>query len=293
MRQQSESLWAFLGVLVLLSAIIGGSSIGVATNFVPPTNSLVINAWRAGILCLYMAIPTLIETVINWNRVNYGSIFTLKNYSQILITLTTQIAWTTGLLYGSGRMIQAHVYVLNNTHGLFIVMINVLTGSGLLKAEAIGVLLSFSGVVAMIFDPSASRVDGNNGTLLDYWIVLGSALFGALYFILSGKNVNQFPMCMLLFFMSFHNFILCAIMAKASDYENVKVLSTDPVYGCFGFLNSETAFVALVPFGLLAAFCGSAGYVLCLLWYSPVVTSNSYLIEPFIAQALGCAIGID
>ena len=100
-------------------------------------------------------------------------------------------------------------------------------------------------------------------------------------------------MCMLLFFMSFHNFILCALMAKVSDFENVEILSVDPVYGCFGFLNRSTAFEALVPFGFLAAFCGSAGYVLCLLWYSPVVTSNSYLIEPFIAQALGCAIGID
>ena len=278
---------------MLLTAIIGGSSIGVATNFVPPTNSLVINAWRAGILCLYMTIPTMIETAINWNRVNYGSIFTLKNYTQILITLTTQIAWTTGLLYGSGKMIQSHVYVLNNTHGLFIVLINFLTGSGLLKAEVIGVLLSFGGVVAMIFDPSASRVDGSNGSLSDYSIVLGSALFGALYFILSGKNVSEFPMCMLLFFMSFHNFILCALMAKASDHEHVKILSVDPVNGCFGFLNGQTAFIALVPFGLLSAFLGSAGYVLCLLWYSPVVTSNSYLVEPFIAQALGCVVGID
>ena len=49
----------------------------------------------------------------------------------------------------------------------------------------------------------------------------------------------------------------------------------------------------MIPFGFFSAFCGSAGYVLCLLWYSPVVTSNSYLVEPFIAQALGCAIGID
>ena len=190
-------------------------------------------------------------------------------------------------------MIQAHVYVLNNTHGLFIVVFNVIMGAGLLKPEAIGIVLSFGGVIAMMFDPSASRVDGTGGSLFDYAVVLGSAVFGALYFMLSGKNVNQFPMCMLLFFMSFHNFLLCALMAKASDYDNVEIFSVDPINGCFGFLNRETAFTALVPFGLLAAVCGSAGYVLCLLWYSPVVTSNSYLIEPFIAQALGCAVGID
>ena len=42
---------------------------------------------------------------------------------------------------------------------------------------------------------------------------------------------------MLLFFMSFHNFILCALMAKVSDFDNVEILSLDPVNGCFGFLN--------------------------------------------------------
>ena len=52
-------------------------------------------------------------------------------------------------------------------------------------------------------------------------------------------------------------------------------------------------FMALVPYGILASFFGSAGYVFCLLFYSPVVTSNSYLIEPFIAQALGFAFGVD
>ena len=52
-------------------------------------------------------------------------------------------------------------------------------------------------------------------------------------------------------------------------------------------------FVALVPYGILASFFGSAGYVFCLLFYSPVVTSNSYLIEPFIAQALGFMFGLD
>ena len=38
---------------------------------------------------------------------------------------------------------------------------------------------------------------------------------------------------------------------------------------------------------------GSAGYVLCLLFYSPLVVSNSYMLEPFIAQLLGYAIGLD
>ena len=195
-------------------------------------------------------------------------------------------------MYGSGTMIQSHVYVLNNTHGLFIVLFNVILGSGLLKAESIGVLLSICGVVCMIADPSAERSDGDTGTYFDYLMVLGSAVFGALYFLMSAKNVKALPICLLLFMMNLHSFFLCSLMAKFSD-SSVEIFSIDPVNGCFGFLNRDNLFIALIPYGILASFCGSAGYVLCLLWYSPVVTSNSYLIEPFIAQALGFWFGID
>lgn len=33
--------------------------------------------------------------------------------------------------------------------------------------------------------------------------------------------------------------------------------------------------------------------MLCLLFYSPLVTSNAYLLEPFFAQMLGFSLGLD
>ena len=86
-EKQKQSLWALLGVFVLISAIIGGSCIGTASNFVPPTNSLVLNSWRYGILVLYMAIPTLIETIYKWNNIHFGDLFSFKNYSFLIMTL--------------------------------------------------------------------------------------------------------------------------------------------------------------------------------------------------------------
>ena len=86
LKQQKESLWAFLGVIVLLSAIIGGSSIGTISNFIPPTNSLVLNSWRYGILVMYMAIPTAIETMIQWKHFNFKSMFTPYNYAFLITT---------------------------------------------------------------------------------------------------------------------------------------------------------------------------------------------------------------
>lgn len=153
-------------------------------------------------------------------------------------------------------------------------------------------MLSLIGVLCMLVDPSALRVDGKQGTYTDYALVLLSAVFGAFYFHMNAKNVKDMPICMLLFIMNVHNFFLCSALAMLTS-DKIEIFSLDVENGCLGFLNPQVMFVALVPYGILAAFFGSAGYVLCLLFYSPVVTSNSYLIEPFIAQALGFMFGVD
>ena len=71
-----------------------------------------------------------------------------------------QIIWTFGLLYGSQTMIQAHAYTLNNVHGLFIVLINIILGVSPVKEEMIGMIISIGGCVLMMSDPSAHRSDG-------------------------------------------------------------------------------------------------------------------------------------
>ena len=178
-----------------------------------------------------------------------------------------QIAWTCGLLYGSGTMIQSHVYVLNNTHGLFIVLLGVMLGQSMYRSEMIGVTLSLASVVCMLVDPSAMRTDGKTGSYTDYGLVLLSAVFGAFYFHMNAKNVKDMPICLLLFTMNVHNFILCSALAKLTTGSQIGIFSFDPKNGCLGFLNREVMFMALVPYGILASFFGSAGYVFCLLFY--------------------------
>ena len=63
--------------------------------------------------------------------------------------------------------------------------------------------------------------------------------------------------------------------------------------GCLGFLNLNNPALAIFSYAIFASFFGSAGYVLCLLFYSPLVTSNAYLVEPFFAQLLGYVFGLD
>lgn len=83
------------------------------------------------------------------------------------------------------------------------------------------------------------------------------------------------------------------MIAKYQDPE-VSLFSFNTEIGCLGFLNlADNALLPLFCYALFASFFGSAGYVLCLLFYSPLVTSNAYLLEPFFAQMLGFWLGLD
>jgi hypothetical protein len=71
------------------------------------------------------------------------------------------------------------------------------------------------------------------------------------------------------------------------------IFSTDPNYGCLGFLSPDTAAFSFLCYGIFSSFFGSVGYVISLIFFSPIVCSNSLLLEPFFAQTLGCLMGID
>jgi hypothetical protein len=71
------------------------------------------------------------------------------------------------------------------------------------------------------------------------------------------------------------------------------MLSFSPTNGCLGFLNPNQPLLPLLLYALFASFFGSAGYTLCLLFFSPLVTCNAYLVEPLLAQILGYGVGLD
>ena len=54
--------------------------------------------------------------------------------------------------------------------------------------------------------------------------------------------------------------------------------SVDKDHGAFGFLNEEIVLVAMLCFGPAAGFWGNAGYVVSLLFFSPVITSACFLL---------------
>jgi len=153
--------WRLLGACVLVSAIIGGSSIGTVANFIPVETSFAKNSWRSGILVALFLIPTILEYRHKRREVDYSNLISLRSYGFLLLTLLFQVLWTAGLIYASLNTIQSQAYVFNNVHGLYIVLISLFLGVVPSRKECIGVLLAILGCVCIILDPKANRVASN------------------------------------------------------------------------------------------------------------------------------------
>lgn len=268
--------------MVLTLSIIGGASIGVVSNFMTMKSSFGKNAWRYGITCLYFLIPALIENYQQWKTIKYKEIFTLKKYLDLITTLLMQSLWAFGLIYASSRTIQTQAYVLNNAQGIFVILIGYYLGQKIYSGEWSGLFFGVTGCMFIMLDPDSTRTDvatHSGPALIPEVIDFASAFFGAIYFIMNARNVQSLPIMSLLFFMNFHLFFINAVCAKYLTLsDNIEIFSFDKYTGCLGFFDPEIAFTAFVPYGILCGVMGSAGITLTLLFYPPIVVTNSYLL---------------
>lgn len=268
---------------------MGGSSIGVLNNFIPVHSPFAKNAWRNGLCCVYFCIPAIIEFYKLRMTINFSTLITWKSYKNILLALFMQVFWVFGLTFASSRTIQSHAYLINNTHGLFIVVINLIIGKQVLPGEFRGLFFALFGCLIILLDPNAHRRASETGLvqspLIPNLVNLSSAFLGAIYFLVNSKNVNSLPIMLLVLFQNVHLWFINSTLAKVMSSEDAKIeyFSTDMNFGCLGFFDPRIALIAFIPFGLLCSVMGSAGYTISLLFYSPLVVSNAFLIEPIIA----------
>ena len=67
-----------LGIIVVCLAILGGSSIGALSNFVPVRTPFAKNAWRSGLNATIFIVPAYIEYRVKRASVNYRALLTFK-----------------------------------------------------------------------------------------------------------------------------------------------------------------------------------------------------------------------
>lgn len=89
------------------------------------------------------------------------------------------------------------------------------------------------------------------------------------------------------------NFLIALIFCIAAILAEEAKMNIDRHHGLFGWLSGDIAFTSIFFFGFFATFFGSVGYLLSMQFYSPATCMHAYLLEPFLAQVLGIAFGID
>ena len=90
-----------IGAIILISSILGGSSIGTIANFISVKGGFAKNAWRNGIVACIFFIPAIIEFLVKRKETDYSNILSLKNYGLLLAANICQVLWTFGLVYAS------------------------------------------------------------------------------------------------------------------------------------------------------------------------------------------------
>ena len=74
---------------MLIFSILGGSSIGVLSNFMPVNTPFAKNAWRSGFIMLFLSGPAYMEYQYKRIDVDYTKLFTLKEYCTLLCALVS------------------------------------------------------------------------------------------------------------------------------------------------------------------------------------------------------------
>ena len=99
-QRHPESCTKVLGIVVLLCSILGGSSIGVVSNYIPIECPFAKNAWRAGIICVYFFLPFLYEiySISKKKTTKIENVYTFRKYLFFLATLVMQALWVFGLM---------------------------------------------------------------------------------------------------------------------------------------------------------------------------------------------------
>mmetsp|Transcript_3277 Transcript_3277/g.4408 ORF Transcript_3277/g.4408 Transcript_3277/m.4408 type:complete len:136 (+) Transcript_3277:762-1169(+) len=134
----------------------------------------------------------------------------------------------------------------------------------------------------MFADPNAERSDGKAADAWVYFVCIGFAVFGALWVLANDELMRVTPTFFNLFAQSIIGYLYTVVLLYILAPSKYELFSLSKEWGGLGFLHNDQAVATLLLYGPSHGFFGSAGYLICLLYFSPVVVSAAFLVEPSI-----------
>jgi hypothetical protein len=108
-----------------------------------------------------------------------------------------------------------------------------------------------------------------------------SAIFSVVFFVFNSKLVGKMPAMTLASMLIVFQIIFQLLTMKIVDYDEFYIFSTDIERGVFGWVNSDIVIFQIFAVGFVSGFCGNCVMSCALLYYSPLVINNVFLLDPF------------
>lgn len=284
------------GVFMILAALLLDSLVGVVSVFIPVKDSLAKTVCRQQMISCIAILFALLEYLYFTRvyKIERKALYRLDSRKLITGFLCGAMffCWIAGLLFAANNTIQSHAYIFNNFGGTFIVFSCILVGKKIHKLEVYGSFIALAGAFVTLLDSSAATTDGKKPSMLVNLIDLASSGCGAVYFSLILRLKSAGPLFFCIMMVQVSSTIFGIFLTASIDSSSL----VDP----FNFKNGILSIWAapdlvwnLLLVGMLTGHFIAICYFVCSQIFSPLFVSSSLLTEPFMAQMMGVAFGID
>ena len=150
-----------IGICVLIVMIISCSLIGPLTLALPSKSLLIQIIWRY-FGSTIISVPLMFGLyAIKGSDMNFKNDFSKNKFKRCLINSLLIFLWNFGFILGCSMTIISHANLCNSS-GVFTLILAILCRRQIHKLEFAGYGLFIAGVIFMLLDPFANKVDASS-----------------------------------------------------------------------------------------------------------------------------------
>ena len=288
-------LRATLHSVLLVLSVFGGGFIGPSSQLLETESAWVVTGYSLLLRSIYCMPIIPFEAMFSKRKYKdrLRQLLTCKSLVFLTLAPAFQLIFTFGLLFGSANLIQAHSYVCNTLFCIPVALIGYCRfREKPMRIELIGLSITLGAIVCMFADPSAERTDGKQGEAWVYVVCIACACLAAGWVLMNEQLLTVAPCFFNLWIQGIIGYVYVVVICLSLFFYQFE-FSMDKAWGAFGLFHEDQLSVTWLLYGPSHGFFGSAGYLICLNYFSPVVVSASFLMEPCVGAVVGYYFGID
>jgi hypothetical protein len=282
-----------IGIVVLIIFVVNAAMAGPIAITLPAKSPLMRGLWRLESTLIFAYPLTLLLYVVKRKELSFKNDFSTKFLINSVIGGLFSFLWYAALVVGCAMTISSRAMVLNSSPGFYVFWFSIVTGAVVHKYEFMGYGLFIAGLTLMFTDPYAVKTEGNENLHLgDLIAFLGAGSMAILNAINSSNSKSLHPLVMmtqLLTTSMIYQTILCWFILGTN-----KVLSSDPDYGFFGWVNDSRTILYLLGFiGPFNGLTANLSFYVSFYYFPVEIIGGAILTQPFITQVVAVLLGQD